>query len=60
MKNLSFESGEILEKEQLKTVFGGYELPDGFDCGPIAYACDDSCGDDDSCFAECMFWESCL
>lgn len=38
LKNLKFEASEMLGRNQLKTVLGGYK-PDGFDCA-IAY---DSC-----------------
>ena len=58
LKNLKLEVNDLLQREQLKTVFGGQN--DGFDCGPIAYACDAKHPDDYTAFKRCMFWEGCL
>ena len=39
LKNLKFEASEMLGRNQLKTVLGGYG-PDGFDCAVVFDTCD--------------------
>lgn len=56
LSNVNFGTNEILQRNQMKSIIGG----DGFDCGPVAYACDDAHPTSHTGFVECMFYRGCL
>ena len=53
LKNLKFEASEMLGRNQLKTVLGGYG-PDGFDCAIVYDTCDRRWKFDYEGFSDCM------
>jgi hypothetical protein len=62
LKSLDFTSNERLQKEQLKSVFGGYggyEF-DGFKCADAFVYCDNKYPNDLTKFNECMFFKGCI
>jgi len=59
LNELDLGTENLLQREQLKSVFGGAQ-PNGFDCAPVYEYCDASHPSDYSDFQECMFWRGCL
>ena len=59
LSNVNFGMNEILQRNQMKNIIGG-DYPNGFDFGPLEYACDDANPTNDTGFIQCMFWQGCL
>ena len=58
LKNLKLEASEMLGRNQLKTVLGGYK-PDGFFCARVYDTCDDNYKYDYTEFDNCMISYGC-
>ena len=58
LKNLKLEASEMLGRNQLKTVLGGYK-PDGFDCAVVYDTCDSRWKYRYDRFQQCMIAYGC-
>jgi len=58
LKNLKLEASEMLGRNQLKTVLGGYK-PDGFDCAILYDHCQRTYPTSYARFSHCMFFGGC-
>ncbi len=61
LNKLDLGAENLLHRDQLKNVIGGFEKPyDGFECANDYERCDSAHPDDFYDFQECMFWAGCL
>lgn len=58
LSNVNFGMNEILQRNQMKNIIGG-DYPNGFDFGPLEYACDRKYSDKYSVYFECVFCLGC-
>jgi len=60
LNELNLVAGNMLQRDQMKTVYGGAFEYDGFACAADFESCDSQHPEDFNDFQECMFWAGCL